>query len=116
MVEETSNFITTMKTALKKNSAAPTKTQSHKTRAKKKNAIDFGSASRAAAELIEVSAVSDRNAESPTVIEARFDAGFGNGLFIRGEGADLSWDKGQPMVNVDQDVWRWMGKASDRVV
>jgi hypothetical protein len=29
-----------------------------------------------------------------TTISASFDVGFGNALYVRGEGAGLSWDKG----------------------
>ncbi|MFA6287734.1 MAG: hypothetical protein WC661_10155 [Opitutaceae bacterium] len=32
-----------------------------------------------------------------TVITATIDIGFGNALYIRGEGAGLSWDAGAPM-------------------
>ena len=41
-----------------------------------------------------------------TTITARFDVGFGNALFIRGEGPGLSWDKGLPMECVSSDLWR----------
>ena len=42
-----------------------------------------------------------------TVIVAKYDVGFGNNLYIRGEGADLAWDAGAPMKNVENDVWVW---------
>ena len=42
-----------------------------------------------------------------TVIVAKYDVGFGNKLFIRGEGAGLSWDVGVEMKNVENDVWVW---------
>ena len=41
-----------------------------------------------------------------TTISARIDVGFGNALFLRGEGADLSWEKGLPMECVQSDLWR----------
>jgi hypothetical protein len=41
-----------------------------------------------------------------TTIAARVDVGFGNTLFIRGEGAGLSWDKGLPMHCIDSDLWQ----------
>jgi hypothetical protein len=41
-----------------------------------------------------------------TTITARVDVGFGNALFIRGEGPGLSWEKGLPMDCVSSDLWR----------
>ena len=40
-----------------------------------------------------------------TSIIARVDVGFGNQLYIRGTGADLSWDKGLPLENVSAYEW-----------
>ena len=42
-----------------------------------------------------------------TVIVAKYDVGFGNKLFIRGEGAGLDWEVGVEMKNVENDVWVW---------
>lgn len=42
-----------------------------------------------------------------TRIIAEFDTGFGNTLYIRGKGANLSWDKGLPMRNVKANEWVW---------
>jgi len=42
-----------------------------------------------------------------TTVTARVDVGFGNDLFIRGEGAGLSWDKGTLMDNVSPYEWVW---------
>ncbi|HCB12201.1 MAG TPA: hypothetical protein DEP36_01325 [Gammaproteobacteria bacterium] len=42
-----------------------------------------------------------------TVIVAKYDVGFGNSLYIRGEGAGLSWDTSVLMKNVENDVWVW---------
>lgn len=41
-----------------------------------------------------------------TTITARVDVGFGNALYIRGEGAGLSWNKGLPMECVGPDLWQ----------
>jgi hypothetical protein len=38
-------------------------------------------------------------------ISAKVDVGFGNTLYLRGEGKDLSWDQGLPMVCVADDEW-----------
>ncbi len=40
-----------------------------------------------------------------TVISARIDIGFGNTLYIRGEGTGLSWDAGVAMDCVEDDLW-----------
>jgi len=40
-----------------------------------------------------------------TSIIARVDVGFGNQLYIRGAGADLSWEKGLPLENVSSYEW-----------
>lgn len=42
-----------------------------------------------------------------TRIAARIDVGFGNALFIRGSGAGLSWDRGQPLECVGSSTWVW---------
>ena len=42
-----------------------------------------------------------------TVIVAKYDVGHGNNMFIRGEGAGLSWDSGIQMENAGNDVWVW---------
>jgi len=42
-----------------------------------------------------------------TVVLARIDVGFGNLLFIRGDGPGLSWDRGVPMDCVASDQWTW---------
>ena len=42
-----------------------------------------------------------------TIIVAKYDIGLGNSLYIRGEGAGLSWDQGVLMKNNDSDVWVW---------
>jgi hypothetical protein len=40
-----------------------------------------------------------------TTITAKIDIGFGNALYIRGEGAGLSWDRGLLMNCVADDRW-----------
>lgn len=44
--------------------------------------------------------------ESPaTFISAKVDIGFGNHLYLRGEGPGLSWDHGIAMDCVAGDIW-----------
>lgn len=40
-----------------------------------------------------------------TVINARIDVGFGNTLYLRGEGPGLSWDVGVALESVADDTW-----------
>ena len=42
-----------------------------------------------------------------TIVVAKYDVGHGNSLYIRGEGAGLSWESGILMDNVGNDVWVW---------
>jgi hypothetical protein len=49
-----------------------------------------------------------------TTISARIDVGFGNALFLRGEGPGLSWDKGLAMECVQDDLWRIVLSQSAR--
>lgn len=51
-----------------------------------------------------------------TTVLAQTDIGFGNTLFIRGEGAGLSWDKGLAMDNVAADQWRMVLPAATQPV
>jgi len=50
-----------------------------------------------------------------TTIEAKVDVGFGNKLFVRGEGAGLSWDQGVPLKCIDPQTWQLSVPASDKV-
>lgn len=48
-----------------------------------------------------------KSSSAKTTIVAKFDAGFGNSLFLRGEGAGLGWDKGIEMTCVSSDEWSY---------
>ena len=50
-----------------------------------------------------------------TTIEARIDVGFGNRLFLRGQGGGLSWDHGIPLECVDSQTWRLIVPAKDKL-
>jgi hypothetical protein len=56
-----------------------------------------------------------QNNGKPVTMEARIDVGFGNSLFVRGEGHGLSWDQGIPLTCVDASTWTWSGQAEDKV-
>lgn len=48
-------------------------------------------------------------------IEAKIDVGFGNTLYLRGEGQGLSWNQGVPLTCMDRSTWKWTGPAADKV-
>lgn len=54
-------------------------------------------------------------ADAPVTIEAKIDVGYGNNLFVRGQGGGLSWDRGLPLENVDSKTWRLIVPAKDKV-
>lgn len=51
-----------------------------------------------------------------TVINARTDVGFGNTLFIRGDGPGLNWEKGAPLDCIASDHWKIELEAGSRPV
>ena len=55
-------------------------------------------------------------AQKITTIEAKIDVGFGNSLYLRGQGPGLSWDKGVPLTCLDGKTWRWTGPSSDKLI
>ena len=50
-----------------------------------------------------------------TIIEAKIDVGFGNNLFVRGQGAGLSWQRGTPLTCVEPGTWRWSGPVDEKL-
>jgi outer membrane biosynthesis protein TonB len=46
-----------------------------------------------------------KKAAAATSIIARVDVGFGNALYVRGEGAGLSWNKGTALENTTPYEW-----------
>ena len=45
--------------------------------------------------------------KAATKITIKYDAGFGNILTIRGQGANLNWSEGVQLKNVNPDEWTW---------
>ncbi|MCB1776474.1 MAG: hypothetical protein KDI50_03455 [Candidatus Competibacteraceae bacterium] len=76
------------------------------TRAEKSTPSTKSKTAKAAVET-KVPASGKRADAVVTVIVAKYDAGFGNDLYVRGEGAGLSWESGVLMKNVENDVWVW---------
>jgi hypothetical protein len=56
---------------------------------------------------------SARSAAKPVTIEAKVDVGFGNAVYLRGEGSGLSWSQGIPLICVNGSTWKWSGEVKD---
>ena len=54
-------------------------------------------------------------ASRSATIEAKIDVGFGNTLYLRGEGKGLNWNQGIPLTNVDGSTWQWSGEADEKL-
>ena len=103
---------TTVKKATKK---APAKKAAKKVAAKKapvKKAAKKIPAKKAAKKVAAKKAPAKKAAKKAapkkvikTSVIARVDVGFGNSLYIRGEGAGLSWDKGVVLENISPYEW-----------
>ena len=50
-----------------------------------------------------------------TTIEVKRDVGFGNAVFLRGQGGGLTWERGMPLACVDAQTWRWSGVTKDPI-
>ncbi len=50
-----------------------------------------------------------------TTIEAKIDVGFGNALFLRGQGPGLNWERGTPLTCVDRTTWRWTASGTEKL-
>jgi hypothetical protein len=48
-----------------------------------------------------------RKAASRSAIRIKYNVGYGNNLFIRGQGPGLSWMQGVPLTNIAVDEWIW---------
>ena len=55
------------------------------------------------------------SATKAVTIEAKIDVGFGNALYLRGEGLGLSWTQGIPLTCVDGKTWKWTGETKELV-
>lgn len=46
-----------------------------------------------------------------SLVMVNVELGIHNALFIRGQGADLSWDRGQPFTRLGHETWIWSADA-----
>ena len=51
----------------------------------------------------------------PVTIEAKINVGFGNTLYLRGEGQGLDWDRGIPLTCTDASTWRWTAEVDQKL-
>jgi len=47
------------------------------------------------------------------IIVAKINVGYGNTVYLRGEGGCLNWDLGVPMICSDNDRWIWCCQAGE---
>jgi hypothetical protein len=50
------------------------------------------------------------------ILEARAELGPGHTLFVRGQGAGLSWQRGTPLLQVDPGTWIWPNDQPEEAV
>ena len=55
------------------------------------------------------------SAPRATTIEAKIDVGFGNALYLRGQGPGLSWERGVPCECVNGNTWRWTAPRAEKL-
>lgn len=48
-------------------------------------------------------------------IDVKLDVGYGNSLYLRGEGSGLTWEHGVPLSCIDAKTWRWSQPVSGPV-
>lgn len=52
-------------------------------------------------------ASTEKKSHQKTRITVKYNVGYGNQLYIRGKGANLTWDRGIPLKNIKNDEWVW---------
>lgn len=62
-------------------------------------------------ETISPSVTARKKGPTTTVI-VKYDVGFNNSVYLRGEGADLSWERGIMLKNTKADEWVWETNSS----
>lgn len=106
---------TTTKKAAKKVAAKKTPAKKAVKAAAQKAPVKKSPAKKAPAKKAtkKVVAASNGSAQDKTTsIIANVDVGFGNTLYIRGEGAGLSWDKGTALKNDSPYEWSFRTTAA----
>ncbi|WP_238710220.1 hypothetical protein [Oceanipulchritudo coccoides] len=109
-VKKTAVKKTAAKKAVKK-AAAPKKTATKKVAPKKtavkKTAVKKVVAKKAPAKKAVRKKAPVKRKPVVTTVIAKFDAGYGNELYIRGGSSGLTWTAGEVMTNKGADEWVW---------
>lgn len=99
--------------ATKKAAKKAVKKAAVKKTAAKKAAVKKAPAKKAAVKKTAAKKKTAKKAAAPlTTVIAKVDIGWGNNLYLRGEGGGLSWDKGILMDCVDGD-WTWSTASAE---
>lgn len=108
---------TATKSCAKKKTTAAAATTKKAVVAKKtatKPAVEKAPATKKAAPAKKAAAkpaVDKKSTKRVTRIVAHVDVGWGNMLYIRGEGAGLSWEQGVPMLCNNGTEWHWIAET-----
>jgi len=100
---------TAVKTAVKSNDQ-PTITSAASTASSATRAMTTAPAATSATKPATPKPSGNGATQALTTIDVKLDVGFGNSVFLRGQGAGLTWEQGQPLVCVDGKTWRWTGE------
>jgi hypothetical protein len=82
-----------------------------KTPARRKKSVTASVAAARRTRVVPVKTAGNRAARL-TTIKAKIDVGFGNALYLRGQGDGLSWERGVPLKCVDGQTWQWSGPVA----
>ena len=105
----------TKKTTKKAAKKAPVKKAAKKAAKKATKTVAKKAVKKAAKTAVKKTGAKKKIA-TKTTIAARVDVGFGNNLYIRGDGAGLSWDVGILMRNLSPYEWAWETKSSNKPI
>ena len=86
-----------------------------KSATRKKNTTHTASAITKGSTNGQSAAVGKTGSSKSVTIQAKIDVGFGNTLYMRGEGRGLSWNRGVPLTCVNRSTWQWTGAQPTNV-
>jgi len=117
-IKKTTKKAVAAKTPAKKVPAkkAPAKKAPAKKAPAKKAPAKKAPAKKAPAKKAPAKKAPAKQAIAQTRIIARVDVGFGNALYVRGEGAGLSWEKGTALANVTPYEWALSSSKKGKVI
>jgi len=68
---------------------------------------DASPAKSTSTQTLQSNTAPDNKKPAKTHIIIHYDVGFNNQIYLRGAGANLSWDKGVKLKNTKADEWIW---------